>query len=98
MKTIRVALIDDEPAIIETNRQIIEQQPDCRVIGTAGNLKDALQLVVEERPDLILLDIDLGNDTGFDLISRLQAQKEFIPQIIFVTAHNNFAIKAMKVH
>ena len=98
MKTIRIAIIDDEPAIVDNNRQLVGQQPDCRVVGTACTLALAYQLVTEERPDLVLLDIDLGNETGFDLITRLKENNEYIPQIIFVTAHNNYAIQAMKVH
>lgn len=63
------------------------------IAGTAGNISDARQLILEKKPRLVFLDIELGNETGFDLLST------FDPcpfRVVFVTAYDKYAIRAIK--
>lgn len=66
----RCLLVDDNAAFVETARRVLD--PDgVRVAGTASNIGDALLLASDLRPDVVLVDITLGDENGFDLARRL---------------------------
>jgi len=89
----RCLIIDDEkPAQLEM-RRLLSVYPEIEVIGAASNVGDALAICQASRPDLIFLDIQLRGETGFDFLSRLE---EPVPRIVFVTAHDRFAIRAFE--
>jgi two-component system nitrate/nitrite response regulator NarL len=72
---IRVFLIDDHRSILWGLERLIESgKPAMQVVGTATNCADALKLIDEAAPDLILLDIGLGNENGVDEIPKLMAR------------------------
>lgn len=89
-------LIDDEPAAITSLRKILG---DCcsmvTILGSAGNIREALLKIEVLRPELIFLDIKMPNGSGFDLVRRLPAGTR--PEIIFVTSDDTFAMQAIKV-
>lgn len=70
---IRVLLVDDHTVVRAGLRMIIESQPEMQMAGEAGNRAEALALVAKEQPDIILLDLDLGDDNGMDIITELLA-------------------------
>jgi two-component system, NarL family, nitrate/nitrite response regulator NarL len=70
-KTIRVILIDDHAVVRTGLRLIIESSPGMTMVGEAANRQDGLALAAREQPDIILLDLDLGNDSGIDIIPEL---------------------------
>lgn len=87
----RAIVVDDEPAarrlmknLLQEYRQVLE------VVAEAGNGKDAIQLIEELKPDIIFLDIQMPDLTGFEVLERLQHK----PNIIFTTAYEQYAIKA----
>ena len=91
---IKVCIIDDE----ENNRVILshflsQHAETVELVGQAVNVRSGVQLINELRPDLILLDIEMPDGSGFDLLSQLT---DFIPEIIFCTAYNQFALKAIE--
>ena len=66
----RCLLVDDNAAFVETARRVLD--PDgVRVTGTASNIGEALQLASDLQPDVVLVDITLGDENGFDLARRL---------------------------
>ena len=74
---IRVLLIDDHVVMRVGLRLVIESQPGLTVVGEAANRADALQITAREQPDIILLDLDLGDEKGIDLLpDLLSAAKE----------------------
>ncbi len=90
---LRVLLIDDEPVIRKDMEMLLQKHDDIVVVGACGSVKEAAVLLNTTNPDLLLLDIQLSDGTGFDLLQGL----EQIPfQVIFITAYNQFAIKAIK--
>ncbi|KAA8482429.1 LytTR family two component transcriptional regulator [Arcticibacter tournemirensis] len=90
---ITIAIIEDEPAVRKEISYLIQQETDTVLSGWADNVRSAQKLIEEKRPDVILLDIQLRDGTAFDLLKELNP----IPQnIIFITAYNHFAIKAIK--
>lgn len=90
---IRVVIIDDEPAIRKDMQVLMQQQPGFIVVGVCGSVQEAKVLLPATQPDLLLLDISLGDGTGFDI---LQEAAPLACKVIFITAHHDFAIKAIK--
>lgn len=70
---IRVMLVDDHPVVRAGVRMIVEGRSEMKVVGEADNRDDALALAASERPDIILLDLDLGGESGMALIADLIA-------------------------
>jgi two-component system, LytTR family, response regulator len=91
-KMLRTLIIDDEPHIRETLQGLlISFCPQVKVIGQAGSVKDGEKEIRQKRPDLVLLDIKMGDGTGFDLLNRFETINF---KIIFVTAWEKYAIQA----
>ena len=90
----KVIIIDDEAAGRMLIRQYLEQYPTLIVVGEANNGVDAVRLINEFRPDLIFLDIQMPGLSGFEVLSHLDE----IPQIIFSTAYDQYALQAFEVH
>lgn len=90
----RVIVVDDENFARQSIINVINSKfTDIEVVGQSESVKDAIEQIKNKKPDLVFLDIDLTDGTGFDLLNVI----ETIPfKIIFVTAHNEFAIKAIK--
>ncbi|PTT02064.1 DNA-binding response regulator [Pedobacter sp. HMWF019] len=88
-----VAIIEDEPAIRKEISYLIQQEANTELVGWSDSVRTAVKLIEEKQPDVILMDIQLRDGTAFDLLKMLFP----IPQnIIFITAYNHFAIKAIK--
>jgi two-component system LytT family response regulator len=91
---LRSVIIDDEIASIESLEFFLQSfDSDVKVVGKALNITEAETLIVKTKPDLIFLDIEMPNGSGFDLLDKLES---FDFHIIFVTAFNQYAIKAFK--
>jgi DNA-binding NarL/FixJ family response regulator len=69
---IRILLVDDHVVVRTALRALIENQANLTMVGEAGNRKEALEIAEREKPNVILLDLDLGGESGLDLISDLQ--------------------------
>jgi two-component system LytT family response regulator len=67
--------------------------PEITIAGEAGTISEAFVMVSKATPDLLLLDIELPDGTGFDLLERLPGM-DF--EVIFITAHNTYAMQAFK--
>lgn len=86
-------LIDDEPAARRLMKSLLEEYADTiTVIGEASNGKEAIEKIEELKPDLIFLDIQMPDLTGFEVVERLKHK----PNIIFTTAYEQYAIKAFE--
>jgi two-component system LytT family response regulator len=89
----RALVIDDEPPARRELRRLLVEFPWVEVIGEAGNVDQAAEMVARLTPDLLFLDIRMPGGTGFELLSRL----EDIPQVIFTTAYDSHAVRAFEV-
>lgn len=91
---IRIAVIDDETKARETIIQILSlSKVGIEVIGEAGSVRDGYELIRSKSPDLVLLDINLTDGTGFDILRKFS---EIAFKVIFITAHEEYAITAFK--
>lgn len=90
---IRTLIIEDEPAVRKEIEYLVKQEQEFILLGSETNVKDALTLIRATQPQLVLMDIQLTDGTAFDILDQLN---EVNFQIIFITAYNHFAIKAIK--
>lgn len=86
----RILIVDDEPAA-RRRLAIMLEELDVEIVGEAGNGVEALQLVRERAPDVILLDIRMPEVDGFDVVRHLPEPR---PLVIFQTAYHEYALKA----
>jgi len=90
----KAVLIDDEKHNIDNLRELLSTYcPQVGIIGTAANADDGKTLIMRARPDIIFLDIQMPQKNGFDLLKELNTY-DF--EVIFVTAHDQYAIRAMR--
>jgi two-component system, LytTR family, response regulator len=90
----RALIVDDiENSRITLAHDLKEYCPQIQIIGEAESVKSALETIPKLKPDVVFLDIQMGDGTGFDVLTQL---KEINFQIIFTTALDSFAIKAIK--
>lgn len=90
---LRVVIVDDHPAIRKDAEVLVEQIDKFIVVGSCSTVQEAAVLIPASSPDVLLLDINLGDETGFDLLEQV-SERNF--KIIFLTAYEEFAIKAIK--
>ncbi len=91
---IKTILVDDEPLALLELQTMLYKYPEIEVIDTARNALEAVQKANTLKPDLLFLDINLPGKSGFDILQEL----EEVPLVIFVTAYDQFAIKAFEVN
>jgi DNA-binding response OmpR family regulator len=91
---IKVIIVDDETNGREVLKQLLKKNfDDIEIIGMAHSIESAVKTISFSDPDIVFLDIEMPNGSGFDILKRLE-QINF--EIIFVTAHQHYAIKAIK--
>jgi two-component system LytT family response regulator len=94
MNTKRCLIVDDEPLAIATLRRMLAGHQEIEVVGEAHSVASARAACVVHLPDLILLDVKLGDGSGFDLLAALEEP----PAVIFTTAYDQHAVKAFEVN
>jgi two-component system LytT family response regulator len=95
VRPLNTLIVDDEPAAIEGLRLRLEAFPQIQVIAEANSVAEAIRAINTQMPDLIFLDIEMPEQSGFDLIRQLQPEQ--CPAIVFVTAFHQHAVKAFEV-
>ncbi|RAV27464.1 LytR/AlgR family response regulator transcription factor [Sinomicrobium soli] len=90
---IKTVIIEDEPAIRKEIEWLLGKQPDLELVGTAGSVLQGVSVIRDKKPNLLLMDIQLTDGTAFDLLKRIG---DTGLQVIFITAYNDHAIKAIK--
>ena len=90
----RALLIDDEPLALRRLEIAIQSVGDCEIVGKAQDGETARDLIAETRPDLLLVDIKMPGLTGLQLVEAIEMPVP--PAVIFVTAFEQFAVKAFE--
>jgi two-component system LytT family response regulator len=93
---IKVLVVDDEPLARARLKRLIEEEPDLRLIGECANGEDAIVAIRENAPRLVFLDVDMPDMTGFEVLEALPPARR--PAVVFVTAYDEFAVRAFEVH
>jgi len=93
----KALIVDDERLARKELMKLLEEHPSIEIVGEAQNADEAEQMITELNPDLLFLDIEMPGLNGFKVVEQL-ASKDELPQVIFVTAYDQYAIKAFQVH
>ena len=94
--TMRVLIVDDEPVARRRLRRLLRPAGDVVIAGECGDGATALDMIRELSPDVVLLDVQMPELDGFELLQTLSPEE--IPVIIFVTAYDRYALRAFEVH
>jgi two-component system, LytTR family, response regulator len=93
---IRTLIVDDEPLARERLRTLLQQESDVEVIGECADGRQAISAIGSEAPDLVFLDIQMPLLDGFGVMQSLEDRP--LPAVIFVTAYDQYALRAFDVH
>ena len=94
MNKLNAILVDDEPRGLSSLEKLLEYNcPDVKVVAKCGSADEAKATIAELQPQLLFLDIAMPEKTGFDLLEEIETRNF---EIIFVTAHNDFMLKAFQ--
>ena len=90
----KAIIIDDERLARNELKKLLQEFPEVEVIGEAANANEGIEKIESLNPDLIFLDIQMPGKTGFDMLTQI----ERAPHVIFVTAYDEYALKAFEVN
>jgi len=96
MSRIRTLVVDDEPIARERVLSLLQQEDDVEVVGECGDGAQAVAAIQHQVPDLVFLDVQMPGVDGFGVIEAIGAEK--MPTVVFVTAYDEYALRAFEVH
>ena len=94
--SVKSIIVDDEPIARSIIKKFLSEEEEIEIIGECGNGIDAVKMILEEKPDIVFLDIQMPEMTGFEVIEEIGYAN--LPHIIFVTAYDQYAIKAFEIN
>jgi two-component system LytT family response regulator len=92
---VRTLIVEDEPHARHYLRQLLADEPAVAIVGECSSGAEAADLIRKVSPDLVFLDIQMPDLSGFDLIAEIGVKK--MPSFVFVTAYSEFAVRAFEV-
>jgi len=92
--TIRVLIVDDEPLARQRLQRLLRSESDLELLAPCADGRAAVAAIHEHRPDLLFLDVQMPGMTGFEVLAAVGAR--LMPVVIFVTAHDRFALQAFE--
>ncbi len=95
---IKAILVDDDVNLRKGMKALIEKYAsDIQIVGQAENVSDAIAVISDKQPQVVFLDIQLSEGTGFDILEKLtELHGKISFQVVFITAHEQYAIKAFR--
>lgn len=93
---LNVVVVDDEAPARRKILRLLRQEPLVEVKGEADGVEAAVSAIERHRPDLVFLDVQMPGTDGFGVVQRIPPSK--MPHIVFVTAHEQYALRAFEVH
>ena len=93
---IRTLIVDDEPLARERLRTLLQHESDIQIVGECVDGRQAVTTIASEAPDLVFLDIQMPALDGFGVLQTLEDRP--LPAVIFVTAYDQYALRAFDVH
>lgn len=93
--TIRTLIVDDEVLARENVEALLRPDSEIQIAAQCGNGAQALEAIKQHQPDLLFLDVQMPGMTGFEVLAKLPGN--LLPQIVFVTAYDHFALQAFEV-
>ena len=96
MNKLRIIIADDERPARNFLKSILQQFEDVEIVGEAENGAEAIEIIKQEKPDLALLDLQMPEISGLEVVKFLR--KSELPLVAFITAHDEFAVRAFEVN
>ena len=96
MRKLRLLIVDDEPLIRNGIRRILSTVDGIELVAEAGSGKEAVHAICAERLDLVLLDVEMSDCSGLDVVREVGVKR--MPPVIFVTAHDDYAVNAFELN
>jgi len=96
MRKIRTIIVDDEPLAREGVRMMLEADADISVVAECANGTEAVTAILDQKPDLIFLDVQMPEMNGFEVIEAVGIKQ--MPGVIFVTAYDKYSIQAFEIN
>ena len=96
MSQLRLLIVDDEPLIRKGIRNAAAALPDFEIVGESGSGAEAVHAIQSLHPNLVLLDVQLPDFSGIDVVREIGASK--MPAVIFITAYDEYAVKAFELN
>src|SRR5467141_4349414 len=94
----RVLIVDDEAPARRKILRLLRQESAVEIAAEADGGEAAVAAIKKHRPDLVFLDVQMPGLDGFGVIQSLDAAKIALPRVVFITAHDRFALRAFEVH
>jgi two-component system LytT family response regulator len=95
---LRVLVVDDEAPARRKVLRLLREEPAVEIAGEADSGEAAVAGIKKQHPDLVFLDVQMPGLDGFGVIQALNAAKIPLPRVVFITAHDRFALRAFEVH
>ena len=95
---LRVVIVDDEPPALAGLRALLSRHREFEIVAEALGGGAAISAIREHAPDIVILDVQMPETDGFQVLESIQRSGERLPFVIFVTAHDEFAVRAFDVH
>jgi two-component system, LytTR family, response regulator len=92
----RVLIVDDEALARQRAAQLLKADPEVEIVGQCADGQTAVETILRDKPDLVLLDVQMPELDGFAVVEAIGPDK--MPPVIFITAHEKFALKAFEIH
>lgn len=96
MSNLKLLLVDDEPLIRKGLRSALSSISEIHIVGEAGSGTEAIEAISTQHPDLVLLDVQMPDCTGLDVVREVGPQN--MPAVIFVTAYDEYAASAFELN
>lgn len=94
MSTLTAVIVDDEQHCRDALSGLLQRKhPEIDLLGMATNVPEGIELLSKVKPKVLFLDIEMGKQTGFDLLQAIGPDR---PHVIFTTAHEGYAVKAIR--
>jgi two-component system LytT family response regulator len=95
---LRVLVVDDEAPARRKILRLLREESAVEIAGEADSGEAAIAAIKKHRPDVVFLDVQMPGLDGFSVIQSLNAAKIPLPRVVFITAHDRFALRAFEVH
>ena len=92
----RVLIVDDEPLARDRLARLLGEEPGVEIVAECANGREAVDAVLAESPDIVFLDVQMPELDGFGVLAELGAAR--MPTVVFVSAYDQYAIRAFEVH
>jgi two-component system, LytTR family, response regulator len=96
MNSLRLLIVDDEPLIRTGIRNGLASVKDIEIIGECDSGGQAIESILSQQPDLVLLDVQMPDCSGLEVVRQVGAQR--MPAVVFVTAYDQYAVKAFELN